>query len=148
MRVYLVHHGNAVRADVDSQRPLSALGLRQAEWVATQAKAAGFTPAVIWHSGKRRARETAEAFLRICSPFAEFKMVRGLRPDDPPEWMRDELAGESRDLVVAGHMPHLSGLAMLLSPDARDFPLNGAMVFERKDDRTWSFSSAVVPPEP
>ncbi len=148
MRVYLVHHGNALSAEVDSQRALSSLGLRQAEWLATQAKAAGFAPAAIWHSGKLRARQTAEAFLRICSPSAEFKMVRGLRPDDPPEWIRDELAGESRDLLVAGHMPHLSGLARLLSDDARDFPLNGAMVFERTGDRPWAFSSAVAPPGP
>ena len=146
MRLYLVHHGNAVSADVDSQRPLSALGLRQAEWIANAAKTAGFVPAAIWHSGKLRARETAEAFLRICSPFAEFRMVRGLRPDDPPEWMRDELVGESRDLLLAGHMPHLAGLALLLSREARDFPLNGAMIFERTDDGTWTFSSAVVPP--
>ena len=89
MRVYLVHHADAVGPDVDPQRPLSALGRTQAAALADRVRGAGFAPASIWHSGKLRARQTAEYFLQTCNPFAEFRMVRGLRPDDPPDWMRD-----------------------------------------------------------
>ena len=80
-----VHHADAVGPDVDPQRPLSpTLGRTQAAALAERVKAAGFKPASIWHSGKLRARQTAESFLQACNPFAEFRMVRGLRPDDPP----------------------------------------------------------------
>src|ERR1700752_2391054 len=105
MRVCLVHHADAVGPQVDPQRPLCELGHRQAAWRAAHVRDLGFAPAAIWHSGKLRSKQTAETLLRVCSPFAEFKLVRGLRPDDPPEWLRDELAAESRDGLLVGPMP-------------------------------------------
>ena len=137
MTIVLVHHAEAVGPGVDSQRPLSVRGRAQAEWLAEQVKGAGFTPAAIWHSGKLRGRQTAEAFYRLCNPFAEFKMVRGLLPDDPPEIVRDVLAGESRDLLLVGHMPNVAALAELVSHDRRPFPLHGLVALER-GERGWA----------
>ena len=133
MRLILVHHADAVGATVDSQRPLSSLGLAQAERLAGELKEAGFVPTAIWHSGKLRARQTAEAFLRACNPFSEFKMVRGLRPDDPPEILRDVVRGEERDVLAVGHMPHLAALLQLLLPGAAAFPLHGLVTLETRD---------------
>ena len=101
-------------------------------------KARGFVPAAIWHSGKLRARQTAEAFLVACNPFAEFKMVRGVRPDDPPEILRDALLAETRDLIVAGHIPHLTAWLELAAPGSESFPLHGAVALQSDDEgRTW-----------
>lgn len=146
MRVLLVHHADAVGPAVDPQRPLSELGRRQAEGLADRAKAEGFAPAAIWHSGKLRSRQTAEAFLRACAPFAEFRMIRGLRPDDPAEWLRDELAAEERDVLLAGHMPHIGRLAALLSGGAATVPLNGYVGFERQADGAWRVFSGPADP--
>ena len=137
MLVVLVHHSDAVSPAIDTQRPLSVLGQQQAEWLAEQASRTGIVPAVIWHSGKLRARQTAEAFLRRCNPLAEFRMVRGLRPDDPADWVFEDLAAETRDVIVVGHMPHIAALARRLSPDAGEFPLNGLVVFSRSGDGPW-----------
>jgi phosphohistidine phosphatase len=145
LKVFLVHHADAVGPDVDSQRPLSSLGRQQAEALAAKLGAAGCVPAAIWHSGKLRARETAEAMLRVCSPFAEFKMVRGLRPDDPPEWMRDVLRAETRDVMIVGHMPSLPAIAASLSLSATHFPLHGALSFERSEDGVFSVLSSFSP---
>lgn len=138
MRLYLLHHADAVGPEVDPQRPLSGVGRAHADHLAGQALERGCAPAAIWHSGKLRGRQTAEAFLRLCNPFAEFKMVRGLRSEDPAEWMRDELLGESRDVLLVGHMPHIADLARLMSPGSAAFPLNGLIAFERSgEERTW-----------
>ena len=137
VRVCLVHHADAVGPDVDPLRPLSEFGRLQADRVAARAHAAGIAPDVIWHSGKVRSRQTAEAFLRVCNPFADFRMVRGLRPDDPVEWMRDELAAETRRVLLVGHMPNIAALAHALVPAAASFPLHGLIAFERADDGTW-----------
>jgi len=146
MIIVLVHHAEAVTPDIDPQRPLSARGRAQAEWLAEQVKGAGLVPAAIWHSGKLRARQTAEPFYRLCNPFAEFKMVRGLLPDDPPAIIRDALFGESRDLLLVGHMPHVPALAELLSKDIRSFPLHGLVVFERREDsKAWTESWRAAP---
>ena len=127
----LVHHADAAAPHLDPQRPLTELGHRQAQEVAEGIRAAAFAPAAIWHSGKLRARQTGEACLRICAPFADFRMVRGLQSEDPPEWMRDELAAETRDVLLVGHMPHIARLARLLSGGAADMPLHGAIGLER-----------------
>ena len=64
-------------------------------------------------------------------------MVRGLRPDDPPEILRDALRAETQDLLVVGHMPHIAALLQLLVADAAQFPLHGLVMLEREDARDW-----------
>ena len=136
MRVFLVHHADAVGPDVDPQRPLSELGHQQAESVAQQLRSRGVAPAAIWHSGKVRARQTAEAVLRVCPPVDEFKMIRGLAPDDPPEWLRDQLNAEEREVVLVGHMPHLPRLARLLCDEAALRP-HGFVELEKTAEKLW-----------
>ena len=134
MRLWLVHHGDAVGPEVDPRRPLSLRGREEIERLAADAAARGVKPAVIWHSGKLRAKETAEAFWRACNPFAEFSATRDLQPDDQPEWMRDRLRGESRDILIAGHYPHLPRLLTLLAKDGPPLPQNGVVALVSHDE--------------
>ncbi len=147
MLAYLVHHAQAVGPHVDPQRPLSSEGLAHAERLAQAMKARGAAPAVIWHSGKLRARQTAEAVLRHAAPFAAFTMVRGLRPDDPVGIMATALRGETRDVAVVGHMPHLPSLhrTLLGIGAAPMFPTNGVVELQTDDGgeswrETWRWS--------
>ena len=138
MHLFIVHHAEALGSEIDPQRPLSTRGLAQAASVADRARPTGVVPAAIWHSGKLRARQTAEAWLRL-SPFAEFKMVRGLRPDDPPEMIRDVLRGETRDAALVGHWPHLPALLRLLTrSETAEFPQHGAVLLESTDGASWT----------
>src|SRR3982074_3454896 len=115
MHLFLVHHGAAVGPEVDPQRPLSPVGQLAVARAAADAAAGGARPTVVWHSGKLRARQTAEAFWRACNALAEFSATRDLQPDDPPEWIRDRLRGETRDIAIAGHFPYLPQLLALLT---------------------------------
>jgi phosphohistidine phosphatase len=143
MRLVLVHHADAVGPEVDPQRPLSMAGRFDADRLAAAAAARGVKPAVIWHSGKLRSRQTAEAFWKACNPFAELKAWRGLQPSDGPWLFRDLLAGEERDLLAVGHMPSLPRILALLTGGSEDapgaFPLHGLVVLGRGPaDRLWS----------
>ena len=139
MLLVLVHHGDAVGPDVDPQRPLSNVGRASVDRLAKAVAAKGVKPQVIWHSGKLRARQTAEAFYRECNPFAEFSASRDLQPDDKPEWLRDRLRGETRDVLVAGHFYHLPRLRALLAGGSDDdFPQHGAVALVSDDEgETW-----------
>ena len=132
--IYLVHHADAVGPEVEPQRPLSRSGLAHAEALARQAAARGVKPAAIWHSGKLRARQTAEPFHRLCNPLAEFAAIRGLQPEDPPMWVKDFLTGEARDVMLVGHMPSLPRLlTVLVRGDEHEllpFPLHGLVALE------------------
>ena len=132
--ITLVHHAEAVGPEVDPERPLSRLGRAQAEWLARESRIAGIKPVAIQHSGKVRARQTAEYFWRACNPQADFRMVRGLRPDDGPSIMRDVLLLEEGETLVVSHMPLLPALARALAPEIEGFPLNGLIVLERAAD--------------
>ena len=110
--------------------------------LAADAAGRGVQPAVVWHSGKLRARETAHAFWRACNPLAEFSATKDLQPDDPPQWIRDRLYGESRDILIAGHFPHLPRLLRLLLAAREDkpviFPEHGIVALSSEDEgKTW-----------
>ncbi len=142
MHLYLVHHGDAVGPDVDPRRPLSESGRVAVGLVAAETAARGARPAVVWHSGKLRARQTALAFWRACNPLAELSVTRDLQPDDPPAWMRDRLRAERRDILIAGHFPHLPRLLSTLLGEhhARPsgFPLHGIVAVTTEDEgETW-----------
>ena len=141
MLLYLVHHADAVAPDLDARRPLSEKGRAEVERVATKAAANGAKPSVIWHSGKLRAKQTAEAFWKICNPLAELSATRGLQPDDPPQWIRDRMRSESRDILIAGHFPYLPRLLALLVTGGEAgvvFPEHGVVALITDDEgETW-----------
>jgi phosphohistidine phosphatase len=138
LHLFLVHHGDAVGPDVDFRRPLSARGRADVDRIAAEAAARGVKPAVVWHSGKLRAKQTAEAFWRACNALAELSATRDLQPDDPPAWIRDRLRAEPRDVLIAGHIPHLPRLLALLTNGIEEFPPHGVVALVRDDDgATW-----------
>jgi phosphohistidine phosphatase len=136
----LVHHGDAVPSGVDPMRPLSSAGRDAAERLALAVSTRGVKPAAVWHSGKLRARQTAELFWRACNPLASFSAQRGLQPDDPPNWIRDQIAGDTRSILIVGHMPHLPRLlaALLGEPEGSPraaFPAHGCVALEADEGR-------------
>jgi phosphohistidine phosphatase len=138
MRLVLVHHAEAAAHEEDSRRPLSSRGEAQAERGAADAAGRGAKPAVVWHSGKLRARQTALAFWRACNALAEFSATPDLQPGDSPSRMRERLRGETRDVLIAGHFPHLPGLLSLLLNTPASFPQHGAVALETADaGETW-----------
>jgi phosphohistidine phosphatase len=139
MNVFLIHHAEAVSPSVNPQRPLTDAGYQHALGLAELARARGAAPAVIWHSGKLRSRETGHAFLSACAPFAKFQMVRGLGPDDAPQIIQTAIQRESQDLALVGHWPSLPALLQLLSPASAPMPLHGIVALTTVDHGlTWS----------
>jgi len=141
MHLFLVHHGDAVGPDVDPLRPLSLSGRVSVDRLAAEAAKRGARPVVVWHSGKLRAKQTAQEFWRACNALAEFSVTKDLQPDDPPQWMRDRLRAEPRDVLLAGHFPHLPRLLSLLVSGGEagaSFPLHGVVALVTDDEgETW-----------
>jgi phosphohistidine phosphatase len=128
MDVYLVQHGEALSEEQDPQRPLSAEGrvavAKVAEYLASQA-AQLINPLIVEvrHSGKLRARQTAEIMAHAVCPQASLRSVQGMNPNDVPETTYDELVAgrdQSGAMMLVGHLPHLSRLAGLLLTGSAD----------------------------
>ncbi len=150
MKLYLVRHGDALGADVDPERPLSAAGHAQVERLAAFLAQRGVRVARVLHSGKPRAEQTAAALAAAVAPGAAPEARDGLSPTDPAEPLAGELAAWREDCLIAGHLPHLARLATLLLagrnvPTGLDFEPAAAACLERGEDGAWSLVWFVGP---
>jgi len=114
MRIYLVQHGETVDKEVDSLRPLSDQGREDITRVA------GFLslfekpkPSMIIHSGKLRAEQTASMFAQAWQ-ISQVQESSSLAPNAVPELWVNKLQEMTEDVMLVGHLPHLSKLASLL----------------------------------
>src|SRR5208283_2820124 len=114
--IYLIRHADAVSAEEDPLRPLSANGREQVARACEHLRrAAGFAPAEVWHSPLSRSRETAELLASGLGLHARIILRKGLEPDDDPAGVADALGSEKRSIAVVGHEPHLGVLASIMA---------------------------------
>jgi phosphohistidine phosphatase len=113
MKVFLVQHGEAVPEEVNAERPLSEKGRDQAHRAAELIKKMPEYPALILHSGKKRARETAE-IISFTLGGVRMETREYLNPRDDTAAVSKELAGSELSVMVVGHMPFLGKLASRL----------------------------------
>lgn len=150
MYLYLVQHGEAAREEVDPARPLTDKGRSDVEKVAHAIPAAFVRVAKILHSGKLRARQTAEILAEVLQPPVGVTETDVLAPlDDPAIWER-RLEGMTENLLLTGHLPHLQRLAALLLCGSTEkavvaFTMGGMVALERNDAGAWSIRWMVVP---
>lgn len=114
MDFFLVRHGEAKPEYEDPKRPLSDRGRREVEKVAHALYEKRVAVAEIVHSGKLRARQTAEIMARVLSPGRRVRKITGLAPDDDPVLAKAELEAADAPVMLVGHLPHLGRLAALL----------------------------------
>lgn len=114
MDFYLVQHGEAKAETEDPARALTDRGRAEVQRVARHAAAVGLQIVEIRHSGKLRARQTAELLAEYLSPLRGVGETEGLGPTDDPSKARTELEAAHAPLMLVGHLPHLSRLASSL----------------------------------
>lgn len=113
VKLCLVQHGEAVSEDVDPDRPLSAAGLGDVARLAALLRGR-FRPARIVHSGKTRARQTAELLAAALTPGKPVDTLPGLGPNDPVTPVAGRLEELGDDVVIVGHLPFMGRLAAVL----------------------------------
>lgn len=114
MILYLVQHGESRPESEDPERSLTDRGRDDVRAVAGEAARLGVRPAAVFHSGKARARQTAEILAESLVPPQGVLAHPGLAPNDPvPPW-KERLESSTEDILIAGHLPFLERLASLL----------------------------------
>ena len=151
MNLYLVRHGDAVSANENPQRPLSAKGREQVEHTARFALARKIQVSTIYHSGILRALETAQIFAQLLTPPLGLVEHAGLLPEDDPAVVKAELDIGEDSILLVGHLPYLNRLASLLvtgDPDRVVVELTPAMMVccSKQNDR-WNIDWTSAPPQ-
>jgi len=111
---FLVQHGEAKSEIEDPERHLTEKGKKESEKVADFLLKINLRPDIIIHSGKIRARETAEIFSKILNPEKGIIQGENLSPLDNPRFWGERLKIEKEKIMLVGHLPHLSKLTSLL----------------------------------
>jgi phosphohistidine phosphatase len=150
MALYLVQHGKSLPADVDPDQGLSAEGVAETERMARMAQDAGLKIKAILHSGKLRARRTAEILAASLAPPEGTNLSQGLNPlDDVQPWRT--CLNPSADLMLVGHLPFMERLAALLVSGSLEKPVikfqNSGIVCLDQDPSSihWVIRWALVP---
>jgi len=149
MHLYLVQHGQPKAESEDSQRPLTDKGKSEVESVARHIANSGVTIHRIFHSGKLRARQTAELFAQYLAPAQGVAEKSGLGPTDEPGEAKRIVQQAEDSVMLVGHLPHLSRLASLLLLDNAEkevisFKMGGVVCLGRKNE-AWSVDWILLP---
>ena len=150
MRLYLVQHAEAQPKAKDPERPLSEKGK------ADISKVAAFiqdwaSPVRILHSGKLRARQTAEVLAEYLAPAEGVHTTENLKPLDDPTIWAEHLNTTDENLMLVGHLPHLSNLVAFLltgNPERTvvQFQTSGVVCLVReRATQVWSLARMVAP---
>jgi len=149
MEIYLVQHGEAKSEKEDPERPLTPKGKEKVESVARYLASCGIEVAEILHSGRLRARQTAEVFGQYLSPSRGVRQAKGLAPLDDPREAQELVQAAAKPLMIVGHLPHLSRLTSLLVLGTADKEIikfaMGGVVCLAYSDNTWSIQWALIP---
>jgi phosphohistidine phosphatase len=150
MKLYLIQHGEATTEEVDPSRPLTAKGRSDVEKIASFLKGARVCPTLMLHSGKTRARQTAEVIAAQLGPGCQVKEREGLAPNDSVHGLLKEISEIPNDLMIVGHLPFLGKMAssLLTASEARNlvaFRQGGVVCFQRNEDKAWQVAWMITP---
>jgi phosphohistidine phosphatase len=148
MKLYLIQHGEARPENEDPERPLTDRGKGEVHRVSKVAEKMAVNPAKIYHSGKLRAKQTAEYMSAALKRPAE--VASGLNPMDDVRLWADRLTKGKEDLMLVGHLPFMEKLAAYLLSGKENSRLvlfrYGAIVcLEQQEDQTWGIRWILTP---
>jgi phosphohistidine phosphatase len=150
MALYLVQHGKSLPREVDPEQGLSGEGFSDVERIAGVAKGYSVRVLSIKHSGKKRARQTAEIFAAALEPQNGVEKQTGLDPLDDVTALEGKLRSDENVMLV-GHLPFMEKLTSYLvtgSTEKRIFKFqNGGIVcLDRElDSPSWFIKWSLMP---
>jgi phosphohistidine phosphatase len=151
MRLYLIQHGEAKSELEDPERSLTSKGEEEVNRVAKAAKKMDIKPSKIYHSGKKRAKQTAEIIASgLKTPDQNLEAIQGLNPNDDVHPWLEKIPKEKNDIMLVGHLPFLEKLASLLlcgDENARVvlFRYGCVVCLEQKEDHGWAVAWVLKP---
>lgn len=148
MALFLVQHGKSLSKDKDPNKGLSEAGIHETERIAQVAKGYGVHVSGIAHSGKTRARQTADIFASALRPEGGLQEISGLNPlDDVTAVAIDS----TEDRMFVGHLPFMERLTAYLITGSIERPVfkfqNSGIVCLNKapDTKSWVIKWALMP---
>jgi phosphohistidine phosphatase len=122
MALFLVQHGKSMPKEKDPDQGLSKEGLTETQAMAEMAVENNIQVMRIIHSGKKRALQTAEIFMKALEPEAGIIKGAGLAPLDDVSVFASTL-DNSENVMVVGHLPFMEKLVSHLVNGSLERPV-------------------------
>lgn len=150
MKLYLLQHGDAVPESVSPDRPLSEKGRLDMRRLAKFVGWSAVKVNRVFHSGKSRARQSAEIVASEVTDHGVPEVMAGLNPNDPVAPLVEQVDGGAEDTLLVGHMPFLGRLAAQLVCGNQEISViafrPGTLVcLERDDSGRWAVAWMLRP---
>ncbi len=150
MKLYLVQHGEAISKDTNSERPLTEKGhndIRKMSQLFTQAD---ISLEQVIHSGKLRAAQTAEYFVKNLREPSVVKVNDHIKPKETLQPLTEQILSWNNDTLIIGHLPYLAKLVSYLTTENESsltisFQPGTAVCLQRKDNLQWQINWMVRP---
>jgi phosphohistidine phosphatase len=153
MKLYLVRHATQKPKEEDPEKSLSDMGRQEIETSSSFAAGHGMNGIhKIYHSGKKRAEQTAEILAKHVKPEAGVEATDGLAPlDSPSIWVKR--LGSNKydgDIALVGHLPYMAKLASQLlcdNPEGGFIEFQAAAIacLEKDDEGKWALEWVISP---
>lgn len=152
MRIYLLRHGQAEAPATGGESELTAAGRKsidhQAERFAALLKQDGSVIKNIFHSGKKRAAQTAAIVASRLAATVTVAPHSGLQPNDDPRTLLIELQTLDQPTLYVSHLPFIPTLINQLTGapnSALDSIPAGTLITLQQDDGDWHIVTILTP---
>jgi len=149
MRLYLVQHALAFTKEENPERNITDDGISQTQKMADFFAGLNTEIFIIWHSGKKRAEQTAAIFATRLGIPNRMMVHSSLGPLDHCGPVFDVLKDTHHNTLIVGHLPYLSRLLSSLVSCGEDkkilnFCNSGIACLERTEE-SWELLWSVTP---
>ncbi len=151
MKIYLIQHAKSMKKEDNPDRPLTKEGLDNIRGIARFLdNNIKIHVRNIFHSGKTRARQTAEILADYLYPTNGIIEREDLNPlDDISIWVK-KILDIDEDIIIVGHLPHLKKLSSYLltgkaNNDIIGFKNAGVVCMDRDKSGIWTIGWIITP---
>ena len=150
MKLYLMRHGEALSPDKDPEQGLSDNGKLRIEKLAQQLAGKEMSFSQVFHSPKKRARQTAEIMISHISPGTTAVVHQHIAPNDDPQMIASEINDWSDDTLITSHLPFVPNLMSLLTGEDAflsniSFETGTVVCLVRNEQAAWFIDWATSP---
>ena len=118
MKLYIMRHGQAAATAQLPEQTLTREGQAGIERLARMLGRQGIRVGQVFHSGKMRARQTAEIMAAQIAADVEPGIHPHIKPNSDPQQLVNDIDHWHEDTLVVSHLPFIPALLGLLTADA------------------------------
>ena len=150
MPLYLVRHGEAYSEAADPDRSLTEAGKVTVDGMAQLTAAFNIPVSQILHSGKTRARQTAEIFSNYLKPSEGVAEIKAINPYDDVAAIVPKL-DQTLNTMMVGHLPFMERLVSYLITGSQErsiikFQTGGIVCLDQiAKNESWYIKWALMP---